>query len=326
MSCRIMSLAVAALLLVAGATGSLASPQGKKIAHLTLTVQNEYIAALVKSFADTATKDGMQVTTFANNFDPALQAQQIDDAIARKFDMIVLEPASETGIVPAATRAHQAGIPILYLIGEPQPGTENLYLSNVGDDQAELGQIAGASIVKALHENGRDGGNVAAITGSLQEGVARLRLEKFKDALKADPKIKLVAIEDAAWDTVKSQTIAGELFARFAGQGGLQAMYGMADNQAIAIVSAAEAAGLPVGSGPKDLIVVGSNCVPQTVPAIRAGKLYSSATQIPTFLGKRAAEAAADYFSGKQVAKVIRLPVEVIDRQNIDKWAGPCTF
>ena len=130
-------------------------------------------------------------------------------------------------------------------------------------------------------------------TCSLQEGVAPLRLERIKEALKANPKIKLVAIEDASWDTVKSQTIASQLFARFAGQGGLQAVYGMADNQAVAIINAAEAAGISVGSGANDLIVVGSNCVPKTVAAIRSGKLYSSGTQLPTFLGKRAAEAVA---------------------------------
>jgi ABC-type sugar transport system substrate-binding protein len=323
---KFVSFTAAALLLVAATTAALASPQGKKIAHLTLSIQQEYIAALVKSFAETSEKYGMQVTTFANNFDPALQAQQMDDAIARKFDMIVLEAASEQGIVPAATRAHQAGVPILYLIEPPKPGTENLYLSYIGEDQVKLGRVAGEAIVRAFKESGREGGNVAAITGSLQEGVAPLRLEGFKDALKADPKIKLVAIEDAAWDTVKSQTIAGELFARFAGQGGLQAMYGMADNQAIAIINAAEAAGLPVGSGPKDLLVVGSNCVPQTVAAIRSGKLYSSGSQIPTHLGQRAAEAAADYFSGKPVPRVIRLPVEMIDKSNIDKWAAACTY
>jgi ribose transport system substrate-binding protein len=240
--------------------------------------------------------------------------------------MIVLEPASDNAIVPAATRARQAGIPVLYLIGKPKPGTEDLYLSNIGDDQPGLGEIAGVSIVKGLKQSGRDGGNVAAITGSLQEGVAPLRLERFKEALKANPKIKLVAIEDAHWDTVKSQTIASQLFARFAGQGGLQAMYGMADNQAVAIINAADAAGVSVGSGAKDLLVVGSNCVPKTVPAIRSGKLYSSATQLPTFLGKRAAEAAADYFSGKTIPKVIRLDVEVIDKSNIDKWAAPCSY
>jgi ribose transport system substrate-binding protein len=217
-------------------------------------------------------------------------------------------------------------VPVIYLIEPPKPGTEDLYLTSIGENQVELGRVAGASIVTGFKNSGRDGGKVAAITGSLQEGVAPLRLQGFKEALQANPKIELVAIEDAAWDTVKSQTIASQLFARFAGQGGLAAMYGMADNQALAIIDAAESAGLMVGSGPNDLLVVGSNCVPQTVGAIRSGKLYSSGSQIPTHLGEKAAMAAADYFSGKTVPKTIRLPVEVINKSNIDKWAQACTY
>jgi ABC-type sugar transport system substrate-binding protein len=318
--------AIASAMLVASSAGASADPQGKKIAHLTTTTAQAYISALAKSLTDASKKHGMEVTTFSSPFDAALQAQQMDDAIARKFDLIVLVAVSEQAIVPAATRAHQAGIPIIVLIEPPKAGTEDLYVTNVGEDQRELGRITGTSIVNAFKASGRDGGKIAAVTGSLQEGVAPLRLEGFKEALKANPKIDLAAVEDAAWDTVKSQTIASQLFARFAAQGGLGAIYGMADNQAVAIIDAAESAGLSPGPGAKDLVIVGSNCVPQTVGAIKSGKLYSSASQIPTRLGERAAEAAADYFSGKTLPKTIHLPVEVINKSNIDRWAGPCTY
>jgi ABC-type sugar transport system substrate-binding protein len=100
----------------------------------------------------------------------------------------------------------------------------------------------------------------------------------------------------------------------------------MNDSQAVAIVDAAEAAGLNPGPGAKDLVIVGSNCVPETIGAIRSGKLYSSASQIPTRLGVRAADAAADYFSGKTLPKTIHLPVDVINKANLDQWVGPCTY
>ena len=53
----------------------------------------------------------MEVTTFSSPFDAALQAQQMDDAIARKYDMIILVAVSEQAIVPAATRAHRRAFP-----------------------------------------------------------------------------------------------------------------------------------------------------------------------------------------------------------------------
>jgi ABC-type sugar transport system substrate-binding protein len=100
----------------------------------------------------------------------------------------------------------------------------------------------------------------------------------------------------------------------------------MADNMAAAIVDAVEAAGMTVGSGGKDMIVVSSNCGATGIQSIKAGKLYSTATQIPSTLGERVAEAAADYFSGKTLPKVVQFPEEVINKGNVDKWAALCSF
>ena len=72
--------------------------------------------------------------------------------------------------------------------------------------------------------------------------------------------MEIAAIEDGRWDTATSERLAGQLYARFAATGGLDALYGMADNQAVAAIKAAEAAGIAVGTGPKQLIVVGGNC------------------------------------------------------------------
>jgi ribose transport system substrate-binding protein len=303
-----------------------ADPQGKRIAHVTTNVAQAYVSTIAKSLTDRAKQFGMVVSTFSSPFDAALQAQQMDDAIARKYHMIVLSPVSEQAIVPAATRAHQAGIPTIAIIVAPKAGTENLYISYIGEDQAKLGRIAGNSLVEALKASGREGGKVAAITGSLQQATAPLRMSAFRDALKANPKIELVAVEDARWDTARSQQITSQLLARFAGQGGLDAIYGMADNMAAAIVDAVEAAGMTVGSGGKDMIVVSSNCGATGIQSIKAGKLYSTATQIPSTLGERVAEAAADYFSGKTLPKVVQFPEEVINKGNVDKWAALCSF
>ena len=148
-----------------------ASPKGKKVAYLATNPTHPFIAALSKSFVDKASSFGMEVTSFSTPFDAALQAQQVDDAIARKFDIIAIIAASEQAIVPALTRAKQAGMPVIMLNTPGKPGTEDLYVSFVGEDHVVLGRLTGESVLKALKEGGRDGGKVALITGSLQEGV-----------------------------------------------------------------------------------------------------------------------------------------------------------
>ena len=64
-------------------------------------------------------------------------------------------------------------------------------------------------------------GKVALVTGSLQEGVGPRRVAGFREAMKANPQVQIVAVEDAKWQTDLSERIAGQLFARYAAQGGL---------------------------------------------------------------------------------------------------------
>src|SRR5690606_3982602 len=114
---------------------------------------------------------GIEVTTFNTPFDAALQSQQVDDAIARKLDLIAIIPAAEQAIVPALTRAKQAKVPVIIINSPPKEGTEDLYISFVGEDHVELGRIAARGVIEALKAGNRDTAKVALITGSLAEGV-----------------------------------------------------------------------------------------------------------------------------------------------------------
>jgi len=309
-----------------GSADSHASPQGKKIAYLATSPTHPFIATVTKTFIAKANSFGMEVSSFGNQFDAALQSQQMDDAIARKFDMIALIAGSEQAIIPALMRAKQANIPVLLVNSPPRDGTEDLYLAYVGEDNVELGRLAGESVLKALKDGGRDGGKIAMITGSLQEGVGPRRVNGFREAIKANPKAQIVAVEDAKWQTDLSERIAGQMFARFAPQGGLDVVFGMADNQAAAIVQAAKAANISLGIEKGKLIVVGSNCLKQGIAAIKAGEMYSTGIQVPSRTGEKAAELIADHFNGKKLKKHEILPVETVTKANLEKWETPCTY
>ena len=160
-----------------------ATPKGKKIAFLVTSPTHPFIATLSKTFVSRANSFGMEVNTVSQHFDAALQAQQVDDAIASQFDMLAIIAGSEQAIVPALIRAKQAGVPVILVNSPPRDGSEDLYLSFVGEDHVELGRITGASVLQALKEGGRDGGKIALITGSLQEGVGPPRVAGFREAI-----------------------------------------------------------------------------------------------------------------------------------------------
>jgi ribose transport system substrate-binding protein len=99
---------VFASLLVAGtASGGAASaaPEGKRLILLTGPTQDRLINGFATDFRTTAEKAGMKVTLLTSPFDPALQAQQIDDAVGQKPDMIIVHPLSSRCTASAASPA-----------------------------------------------------------------------------------------------------------------------------------------------------------------------------------------------------------------------------
>lgn len=300
--------------------------KGKKVALMIATLQDYYMALLNRLMIARAKDFGMEITTFTTPYDPALQSTQIDEAIARKFDMIAIIAMSENGVVPALKRAKEAKIPVILFITPPKPGTDDLFTSFIGEDNVQMGRLSGQSILEALKASGRDGGNVALVTGLMAEGSAPLRVAGIKEVLATNKNVKIVAVEDAKWDPVLTEKISGQLYGRFASQGGIDVLYGMADNMAVAAIQAAEAAGIKVGVGPGKMIVVGGDCFKEGIEAIKAGKMYATGTQIPTWEATRVVEVAADHFNGKPVSKHVLFPVEAVTKDNLAKWEGPCTF
>ena len=318
-------LAVAALAMGGGAWAA-DEAKGKKVFVAQAFAAHPYIAALSKAFKERAEQFGMEVTMQAGGLDAALQSRQIDDAIARKVDMLVIMPISEQAVVPSLARAKEARIPVVILNNPPREGTQDMYLTYVGQDQKEMGAIAGRAIIKALKDSGREAGKIGLITGALQGGIGPRRLEGMKAVFAGDSKFEIAATEDGRWDTATSERIAGQLFAKFAATGGLDAVYGMADNQALAAIRAGEAAGLKIGGGAKELVVIGGNCLKEGIDAVKSGKMQASVSQIPTDLGRKGAEVVNEIFAGKEQPKAVQLPIEIIDKANVGKWEAACTY
>lgn len=304
---------------------SLSSSKGKSIALLTTPNQNPFIGAWNNAFKTTAEEAGIHVTNLTTPYDAAFQAQQIDDAMARGFDLIVLLPTNHQAIIPPLMRAKSAGVPIV-LIVSPIQGHEDLYISFVGPDHYELGRLAGENLANALHSGGRKGGQVAALTGSSEQLSTQLRVAGFRNAIESYSDIEIVAIEDGKWNTALSERIAAQLLVRFAVRGGLDGIYGMADNQASGIIQAIEAAGMRSGLSPEEVVVVGSNCMEEGIRNIRIGKQYSTNTQLPTENGKAAAKHIIRHFNGETLAKHEILKAEVITQANVNYYAKPCTY
>ncbi|MGH7089937.1 MAG: sugar ABC transporter substrate-binding protein, partial [Stellaceae bacterium] len=147
---RVAAVIFAVLAVCACGSEALASAQGKRIALLATLNTNPYVGAWTSTFMKHASADGMKVTNLESPYDAALQAQQVDDAIAQKFAMIVIDYINDQAILPALTRAKAAGVPVVLIATPLAQADEGLFLAYIGTDHHELGRIAGENLVKAL--------------------------------------------------------------------------------------------------------------------------------------------------------------------------------
>ena len=99
-------------------------------------------------------------------------------------------------------------------------------------DSTQLGTFAAQNLVEGMKKQGLTKGNVIALTGTSSQIDVQQRMAAFKSYLAKTPQFKLVAVQNANWDAVQSASLAKALFAKYASQGGIQGVYGMADYMA----------------------------------------------------------------------------------------------
>ena len=121
---------------------------------------------------------GVEVTTLAAEgyASPELQLQQVEDAIQRGTDAIVLAPSDIAGSVPVVEAALEAGIPVVNISTEvDHPG---VYM--VMQDDYQLGIQLADRLAEVV---GPDGGGGILIAGPANATWSRKRTEGFRDRI-----------------------------------------------------------------------------------------------------------------------------------------------
>jgi len=131
------------------------------------------------------------------------QTSQVDNFITQKVDLLLISPFEAAPLTPAVQRAMKAGIPVIELdrktVGEP--GKD--YTAFIGGDNYKIALEAGNYTAKTLIP---DGGQVAVLEGLPSSTPAVERLNGFKDGVKQNAKIEVVAEQAADWVPDKAQT------------------------------------------------------------------------------------------------------------------------
>ena len=284
-------------------------PAGKRIVLLKAG-DHPYWTAYVNGFKTVSKAYRMKTKIYNSNWDIGLQAQQTDQAINEKPDMIIFAPVDATACTPLLRRINKAGIPCITSNTIPCDEAMKYCLAWTGPDDwgqfrmlarkfaDKMGKKGGYAIVRHMPGSSPFFARTYAPITELIEYAPDMKLLVMDTAnLEAEGTMQLVS----AWltkygDQLKGLVLAGDGFSM---TGTLEAV-----NK----------------SGRKDIVIVAAGNSKTGMDSIKAGDALAITYQSAEGDGAIAVHAAAEWFQGKQLEPVRYLPKHIITQADVDEF------
>ena len=227
------------------------------------------------------------------------QIKAMRSFIAQKVDVIILAPLVTTGWENVLQEAKAAKIPVITESRNVIVKDETLWTTFIGSDFVEEGRRAGRWLIES-QKNNKGEVNIVELQGTVGSDPAIDRKKGFEEAIKADPKFKIIRSQTGDFSRAKGKEIM-EAFLKAEGKK-INVLYAHNDDMGIGAIQAIEEAGLKPG---KDILVIGVDAVKGAFEAMIAGKMNVSVECSP-LLGPQLMQAAKDIVAGKKVEKWIK--------------------
>ena len=239
--------------------------------------------------------------------DNSKQIADIENFVQMGVDLIITSPNEATPLTNAVSAAYDAGIPVL-LLDRKIDGDK--YTQFIGADNVDMGRIAGEYVADTLLP---DGGKVCEIKGLEGTSGGIDRDNGFREGIKKNDKIEIVAVNNADWLREKAITVAEEMLQT---NDEIDLFLALNDPMAEGAYIAAKNAGKE-----GDILFVGFDGLPTPDGGIRSvmdGRL--SMTQVYPTGGTEAIESAYQLLvEGKELDKTLTLTSEIVTPDNAEE-------
>jgi ribose transport system substrate-binding protein len=258
---------------------------------------NEGMNAVIASHGD-------RLVTLDAQFNSLKQKNDISDLLQQQPAAVFLNAVNWEGIRGSLIEAKRRGVPVIVV--DAPVSDPDLVLCQVASDNVEAGRLAAESLAKVNPQ-----AKIVILHHSINKACID-RVAGFHQVLAQHPGMKILDIQEGKGTAEGGRPVMRDLLGRFPE---LDAAFPINDPSALGAISAIESAGK--GGQVTVVTVDGSK---EGIAAIKAGKLHATAAQFPQEIGRVAAEAAYNHLEGESVAKDIKIPVKLIDRDNADAF------
>ena len=284
-------------------------PRGKRVVLLKAG-DHPYWTAYLNGFKTMADAYGMETKVFNGNWNLDLQAQQTEQAINERPDMVIFAPVDSTGCTPLLRRLNKAGIPVITSNTIPCDEAMKYCLAWTGPDDwgqfrmlarvfaNKMGKTGGYAIVRHMPGSSPFFSRTYAPISELATYAPDMKMLAMDTAnLEAEGTMQLVS----AWLTKYGDELRGVILPGdgFSMTGALEAVK---------------------KAGRQDLIIVAAGNSKTGMDSIKAGGALACSYQSAGGDGATAIHTAARWFNGEDLSPVNYLKKHIITQADVTEF------
>ncbi len=274
-------LTIAAAGVLAAVPMSASAAQHYTFALLLSTLNNPYFVAMKNSAQAEADRLGVKLLVLDGNNSSTTQTNQVHTALARKVDVLLINPTDATAMSPAVEAANRAGVPVIFLDRRTDKGKA---LDFFASDNVDAGTTACDFLAKKLGGKG----DMAILLGVPGASATNERTQGCEAALKAYPGIKVVAKQTANFNRQQGLDVMRNIL--IAHPTGLQAVFAENDEMALGAAQALHAANRASG-----IAVASIDGTADGIAAVNKGEIALDVGQQPALMSKLGVMAGYEY-------------------------------
>lgn len=299
-------------------TGSytMAAPASKpwRIAFLFPHVKDPYWVDCTYGLISEAQRLGVAIDIFpADGYNDLIgQLRMMDEAIAARYDAIVISPISQTSNNASIAKARALGIPVFELANDST--SDDLTIKITSSLQA-MGTDTTNWVISDAQRRGLKSINIALLPGPKDAGWVMGEVEGTRIAARDAPiKVNIVDIRYGDSDLIGQSQLAEQMFIKHGKH--LDYILGCTDCAPAAIMPL-HAAGLH-----KKTKIVAYGLTREMIRHIRAGEIVAATDVKAVNQARVTIGTAVDYLEGriKQRPHTILIKLGMVDRANVDSY------
>lgn len=239
------------------------------------------------------------------------QVADVENFLQQGIDLLIISPNEAAPLTDVVAKAYDKGIPVILL---DRKVNGDKYTMWIGADNKKIGQLAGKYVADWAKQNGRNLCRVIEIRGLAGSTPAKERGDGFREGIKSNPAVQIIASQDAAWLRDKAVTVSQTMFQA---NPNVDVVFGHNDPMAEGAYISAQNAHLDTSK----MLFVGIDGLPTPdggIQSVKAGRL--GVTHVYPTGGQEAINYAIQILEQKKTPpKAVVLPTEQVTKANADE-------